>query len=103
MRKATPTPPRAAGFGLLGRPEGLERLGGIDFDESVFEHVRAGMPDAFAGLDDTDPAVLSAVARLRRECTEAKEALSSDTEVSIPVLLPAARGRCGCTAASSRR
>jgi molecular chaperone DnaK len=82
----------AAGFGLLGRPEGLERLGGIDFDEVVFEHVRNGMPDAFNALDETDPAVLSAVARLRRDCTEAKEALSSDTEVAIPVMLPAARG-----------
>ncbi len=81
-----------AGFALLGRPEGLERLGGVDFDEVVFEHVRAGMPDAFDNLDDTDPAVLSAVARIRRDCTEAKEALSSDTEVSIPVLLPGARG-----------
>ncbi len=82
----------AAGFGLLGRPQGLERLGGIDFDEAVFEHVLEGMPDAFANLDDSDPAVLSAVARLRRDCTEAKEALSSDTEVSIPVMLPASRG-----------
>jgi molecular chaperone DnaK len=82
----------AAGFGLLGRPQGLERLGGIDFDEAVFEHVLQGMPDAFANLDDSDPAVLSAVARLRRDCTEAKEALSSDTEVSIPVMLPASRG-----------
>jgi molecular chaperone DnaK len=81
-----------AGFGLLGRPEGLERLGGIDFDEVVFEHVRAGLPEAFENLDDTDPAVLSAVARIRRDCTEAKEALSADTEVSIPVLLPASRG-----------
>ena len=45
-----------AGFGLLGRPEGLERLGGIDFDEVVFEHVRAGLPEAFDDLDDTDPA-----------------------------------------------
>ena len=81
-----------AGFGLLGRPEGLERLGGIDFDDVVFEHVRAGLPDAFENLDDTDPSVLSAVARIRRDCTEAKEALSSDTEVSIPVLLPASRG-----------
>ncbi len=83
---------RDTGFGLVGRPEGLERLGGIDFDQAVFEHVLEGMPDAFAELDDTDPAVLSAVARIRRECTEAKEALSSDTEVSIPVLLPASRG-----------
>jgi molecular chaperone DnaK len=83
---------RDTDFGLLGRPEGLERLGGIDFDQVVFEHVLEGMPGAFAELDETDPAVLSAVARIRRECTEAKEALSSDTEVSIPVLLPGSRG-----------
>ena len=29
---------------------------------------------------------------MRRECTEAKEALSADTEVSIPVLTPVGRG-----------
>ncbi|OJY40692.1 Hsp70 family protein [Pseudonocardia sp. 73-21] len=94
VRKADPASAASgtAGFGLLGRPEGLERLGGVDFDEVVFEHVREGMPAAFTDLDDTDPAVLSAVARLRRDCTEAKEALSADTEVSIPVLMPAARG-----------
>lgn len=79
-------------FGLLGRAEGLERLGGIDFDQAVFDHVRDGVPDAFDELDDTDPAVLSAMARIRRECAEAKEALSSDTEVTIPVLLPGSRG-----------
>ncbi|MBW0125635.1 Hsp70 family protein, partial [Pseudonocardia oceani] len=80
------------GFGTVGRPEGIERLGGVDFDQVVFDHVRAAMPEAFAGLDDTDPSVLSAVAAVRRECSEAKEALSSDTEVSIPVLLPGSQG-----------
>ena len=80
------------GFGLLGRPEGVERLGGIDLDELVFEHVREGLPEAFEGLDESDPGVLSAVAGIRRECTEAKEALSSDTEVSIPVFTPAGQG-----------
>jgi molecular chaperone DnaK len=79
-------------FKLLGRPEGVDRLGGIDFDEIVFQHVVAGMPEAFEGLDENDPAVLSAVAAIRRECVEAKEALSSDTEVSIPVLTPVAQG-----------
>ncbi|MCX6462885.1 MAG: Hsp70 family protein, partial [Pseudonocardiales bacterium] len=82
----------AAGFALVGRPEGIERLGGVDFDQAVFDHVRAGMPEAFAALDDADPAVLAAVAAVRRECSEAKEALSSDTEVTIPVLLPGAQG-----------
>ncbi len=80
------------GFSLLGRPEGVERLGGIDLDELVFEHVVAGLPEAFEGLDESDPAVLSAVASVRRECTEAKEALSADTEVSIPVLTPVGQG-----------
>ncbi|HVL84997.1 MAG TPA: Hsp70 family protein, partial [Pseudonocardia sp.] len=78
-------------FALLGRPEGLDRLGGVDFDQVVFDHVVAGAPEAFAGLDEADPAVLAAVARLRRECTEAKEALSADTEVTIPVLVPQAQ------------
>jgi len=51
-----------ASFSLVGRPEGLERLGGVDFDQAVFDHVRAAMPDAFAALDESDPAVLTAVA-----------------------------------------
>ncbi|GAA1220051.1 Hsp70 family protein [Pseudonocardia alaniniphila] len=93
VRKGDPAiAPTTAGFGLLGRPEGLERLGGVDFDDAVFEHVYSGLPEAFVDLDETDPAVLAAVARVRRECTEAKEALSSDTDVSIPVLMPAGRG-----------
>ncbi|WP_214371481.1 Hsp70 family protein, partial [Pseudonocardia sp. H11422] len=91
VRKAVPGA-QDVGFGLLGRPEGLERLGGVDFDEAVFEHVREGLPGAFEELDEGDPAVLAGVARVRRECTEAKEALSSDTEVAIPVLLPGSRG-----------
>ena len=39
-------------------------------------------------LDEDDPTAIAAVARLRQECIEAKEALSSDTDASIPVLLP---------------
>ncbi|GEL16784.1 Hsp70 family protein [Pseudonocardia asaccharolytica] len=76
------------GFELLGAPEGIDGLGGIDFDEVVFEHVRAALGPVWVELDPSDPATLTAVARLRRECTEAKEALSADTEVLIPVVLP---------------
>ncbi|MDQ2709285.1 MAG: Hsp70 family protein, partial [Actinomycetota bacterium] len=80
-----------SGFELLGQPEGIERLGGVDFDEVVFGHVREGLGSALDDLDPDDKDVLSAVARLRRECVEAKEALSSDTEATIPVLLPELR------------
>ncbi|MDG4768288.1 Hsp70 family protein [Solwaraspora sp. WMMD406] len=82
LRK-TPT-----GFEILGQPEGIERLGGIDFDAAVFNHVRTALGGKLEELDEDDPAAIAAVARLRDECVQAKEALSSDTDTSIPVLLP---------------
>jgi molecular chaperone DnaK len=75
-------------FELLGRPEGVDRLGGVDFDDAVFTHVREAVGEAFDRLDPADESVVAAVSRLRRECKEAKEALSADTEVRIAVLLP---------------
>jgi molecular chaperone DnaK len=77
-----------ASFDILGEPEGIERLGGIDFDEAVFAFVTQSLGGAYQELSPTDPDAISAVARLRRECVDAKEALSSDTEVTIPVVLP---------------
>lgn len=77
-----------AGFEILGQPEGIERLGGIDFDAAVFRHVSDALGGKLAELDEDDPAAVAAVARLREECVQAKEALSSDTDTSIPVLLP---------------
>ncbi|MFN8035641.1 MAG: Hsp70 family protein [Acidimicrobiia bacterium] len=76
-----------AGFERLGRPEGIERLGGIDFDEAVLAHALRHVGDTVAGLGD-DPPSRTALARLRRECVDAKEALSADSETSIPVTLP---------------
>ena len=76
------------GFEVLGKPEGIERLGGIDFDEAVYTHVARSVREALEGLDPDDPSTLSAVYRLREECVDAKEALSADTDVAIPVMLP---------------
>jgi molecular chaperone DnaK len=76
------------GFSLLGRSEGIEQLGGIDFDEAVFAHVLTTIGDSAQSLDPDDDLVTTALSRLRRDCTEAKEALSFDTEVMIPVALP---------------
>ena len=76
------------GFEILGRPEGIEGLGGVDFDEAVFAHVDQSLDGAISRLDPADPRATSAVIRLRNECVTAKEALSADTETSIPVLLP---------------
>jgi glycine betaine/choline ABC-type transport system substrate-binding protein/actin-like ATPase involved in cell morphogenesis len=76
------------GFRTVGRPEGLEHLGGIDFDHAVFRHVLVAAGIELDELDADHPAMAAAVAQLRRDCVEAKEALSDQTEVSVPVLLP---------------
>src|SRR6266496_1900380 len=76
------------GFEILGTPDGIEHMGGIDFDQAVFAHVNRSLDGALEELDPSDPAAIKAVARLRADCIEAKEALSSDTDASIPVMLP---------------
>lgn len=76
---------RAGGFSVLGAPAGLEQLGGVDFDEAVFERVVRGID--WDRVDPDDPDTVTGLARLRRDCTEAKEALSSETETTVPIML----------------
>src|SRR3954452_15877658 len=78
----------ARGFEILGTPEGIERLGGADFDDAVFTHVTYLAGGALSHLDLSDMRTVVALARLRQDCTLAKEALSVDTEATIPVFLP---------------
>jgi actin-like ATPase involved in cell morphogenesis len=77
-------------FETLGRTEGIDRLGGIDVDEAVFRYVLRSVGEDAAELAhaDDDPKLMTATAQLRRACVEAKEALSSETSVTIPVWLP---------------
>jgi len=78
----------AEGFRLAGPPEGIEQLGGIDFDEAVFRHVLSALGDEVAQLDDMNPATVTALSRLRRDCVDAKEVLSFSVETVVPVALP---------------
>jgi actin-like ATPase involved in cell morphogenesis len=72
---------------VMGSPPAVAQLGGADFDDAVFGQVLATVP-ALACLDADDPATLAATVALRRACTRAKEALSAETEVTIPVTAP---------------
>jgi molecular chaperone DnaK len=94
IRKDSPT-----AFTLLGRPEGIDMLGGVTFDETLFEHVCtvAGVP--LTQIDPNDPRIVPEVAQLRRACTEAKEALSVDTDATIPVALGGVRRQVRVTRA----
>ena len=105
---ARPTAPRprfgAAGFGLLGRPEGLDRLGGVDFDEVVFEHVRDGPArrvqrprrHRHGACCRPSRACGGSARRPRRRCRPTRTCRSR-------CCCPRAAVRCACTAASSSR
>jgi actin-like ATPase involved in cell morphogenesis len=76
------------GFRILGSPAGIEQLGGVDFDDAVFAHVLAALGDRVEQLDVEDPATAAGLTRLRRDCVAAKEALSQDDDIDVPVGLP---------------
>ncbi len=78
-------------FTVLGAPEGIEHLGGVDFDEALFQHVLRSIDADTLDLDPDDPDIVWALQRLRRECVEAKELLSADTETVLSVVLGTTR------------
>jgi molecular chaperone DnaK len=74
-------------FSVLGRPEGIGGLGGLSFDEVLFEYVCAAAGVPIEEMDPSDHELAAEVAQLRRECTEAKETLSVSYDAVIPVTL----------------
>ncbi len=89
VRAGDPTAPGdEPGAQIIGRPDGVERLGGIDFDHAVYRYVLAAIGLDLDHLDPDDARTASGLAQLREECVEAKEALSHESDVSIPVMLP---------------
>ncbi|HET9117021.1 MAG TPA: Hsp70 family protein, partial [Pseudonocardiaceae bacterium] len=79
---------RSGGIEILGSPEGIDQLGGVDFDEAILSYVNHVTDGALSRLDLRDPQAGTALSRLRRDCMLAKEALSTQTETVIPVFLP---------------
>jgi molecular chaperone DnaK len=78
------------GYRLLGVPEGLDRFGGVDIDDAIVAHVDAALGGALRELA-ADPATAAGLARVRAESRAAKEALSSDLDVVVPVDVAGAR------------
>jgi molecular chaperone DnaK (HSP70) len=79
-------PAPRSGFELLGSAQGLDPIGGVDFDEALAEHVRAALGQE---LDrPTDPQVQLALLGLPRECARAKQDLTVVMETDVVVGLP---------------
>ena len=74
------------GVRIVGEPLGIADFGGADFDDIVLRHAIAAAGLSAAGLA-ADPAARVGLSTLRRECVEAKEALSFDSEAVVPLLV----------------
>ncbi len=77
------------GFELAGEPEGQPHLGGLDFDAVVLHLVQSRLGQAWKSAESSGGRSFDiAMAGLRQECVSAKECLSDEFEVDVPVLLP---------------
>ncbi|MGX7828869.1 Hsp70 family protein [Actinokineospora sp. 24-640] len=79
---------RADGMEILGTPEGVERLGGMDFDDALLSNVDERLGGAIGALDPADPAAAAVLAEIRALCVRAKEELSTEPDVRLRVPLP---------------
>lgn len=75
-------------FELVGHSQVTENIAGGHFDDAVAACVRERVGRAMDDLDPADPQAWLAMARLRAMCSGAKEMLSAETEVVVPVRLP---------------
>lgn len=98
VRKTT-----AGTFELLADAHGTEAIGGGHFDDAVMQCVRDQVGRALNELDQNDPQAWLAMARLRAVCTGAKERLSTQPEVVVPVRLPDAPADVRVTRAEFER
>jgi molecular chaperone DnaK len=73
---------------ILGRPEGIEHLGGIDIDETLFGHLNTCLDGALDELDPGAPSTSGVLAETRALCVRAKEKLSVEPDVRLTVPLP---------------
>ncbi len=78
----------ATGVEIFGEAGGDDSIGGIDFDHALFRHVGSLAGADVSQLDMADQMTASQMAQLFTAVVEAKEALSADVEVVIPVVLP---------------
>jgi actin-like ATPase involved in cell morphogenesis len=75
----------SSGFRVIGTPMGSDHLGGVDFDQGLFELVDERLNGAISALDAEDPRVWAALARLRSDVNRSKEMLSELGAVVIDV------------------
>lgn len=82
---------RSGGMEILGTPDGVEHLGGMDFDDALLSFVDQRLDGAVTSLDAGDPAAAAAIAEIRAACIRAKIALSTEPDVTLQIPLPSGK------------
>ncbi|USX55501.1 Hsp70 family protein [Lentzea sp. HUAS12] len=85
---ATVLQARRHGMEILGTPEGVERLGGIDFDDSLLALVDQRVDGEITRLDPADAEQARILLSVREVCRRAKEELSAATDTLLHLDLP---------------
>src|SRR5262249_33353388 len=70
-------------FTLVGQPEGIEHLGGVDFDEAVFQHVLRTLGSELAAVDGQDPAGGRGLGGGPRRCAGGHEAVCTRAPAAV--------------------
>jgi YVTN family beta-propeller protein len=78
----------SGGVKVVGKPERIEALGGAAFDEAILSYINDTADGAITKLDRQRPQTFVTLARVRHDCTVAKESLSTRTETAFSVFLP---------------
>lgn len=76
------------GAEILGTPEGIEHMGGVDFDETLLAEVDKHVDGAISRLDRTDDEQAGLHEKIRALVVKAKEDLSIEPDVTVSVPLP---------------
>ncbi|MEV5542337.1 Hsp70 family protein [Saccharopolyspora shandongensis] len=76
------------GMEILGTPEGIEHMGGIDFDDTLRAHLDDKLDGAISTLDPEDPTHATALAAIHTLTTHAKEQLSAEPDLTLTIPLP---------------
>lgn len=87
----------ADGPEVLGTPEGLEHLGGDDFDDAIRGILDQRLGGRISALDPADPADSASLVAVAEACTAAKEILSVRDETVVSLDLDGSEQRVPLT------
>ena len=71
------------GYQVVGAPEGIERLGGLDFDAALYRYAIDQLSRSLPAIDPDDHNTAQALSHLHLDCVVAKEALSFEQHAPL--------------------